>query len=48
MAASAETTASNFEEAGNPVNHIVMEDKGHEFPDNFDEVLQEAVKQIYQ
>ena len=47
-AASAETTVSNFEEAGNPVNHIVMEDKGHEFPDNFDEVLREAVKQIYQ
>ena len=47
-AASAETTASNFEEAGNPVNHIVMKDKGHEFPDNFDEVLREAVKQIYQ
>ena len=47
-AASAETTASNFEEAGNPVNHIVMEDKGHEFPDNFDKVLREAVKQIYQ
>ncbi len=47
-AASAETTASNFEEAGSPVNHIVMKDKGHEFPDNFDEVLREAVKQIYQ
>jgi dienelactone hydrolase len=47
-ASSAETTVSNFEEAGNPVNHIVMEDKGHEFPDNFDEVLREAVKQIYQ
>ena len=47
-AASAATTASNFEEAGNPVNHIVMEDKGHEFPDNFDKVLREAVKQIYQ
>jgi predicted esterase len=47
-AASAETTVSNFEEAGNPVNHIVMKDKGHEFPDNFDEVLREAVKQIYQ
>ena len=47
-AAPAETTVSNFEEAGNPVNHIVMEDKGHEFPDNFDEVLREAVKQIYQ
>jgi len=47
-AASAETTASNFEEAGNPVNLIVMKDKGHEFPDNFDEVLREAVKRIYQ
>jgi poly(3-hydroxybutyrate) depolymerase len=47
-AAPAETTVSNFKEAGNPVNHIVMEDKGHEFPDNFDDVLREAVKQIYQ
>ncbi len=47
-AASAETTVSNFEEAGNPVNYIVMEGKGHEFPDNFDEVLREAIKQIYQ
>ncbi len=47
-AASAQTTASNFKEAGIPVNHIVMEDKGHEFPDNFDEVLREAVKNIYQ
>ncbi|MEE4270248.1 MAG: alpha/beta fold hydrolase [Thermoanaerobaculales bacterium] len=47
-AASAETTASNFDEAGNPVNHIIMKDKGHEFPDDFDEVLREAVKQIYQ
>ena len=46
--APAETTVSNFEEAGNPVNYIVMEGKGHEFPDNFDEVLREAVKQIYQ
>ncbi len=44
----AETTASNFEEAGNPVNYIVMEGKGHEFPDNFDEVLRGAIKQIYQ
>ena len=47
-AASAQTTASNLEEAGIPVNHIVMEDKGHEFPDNFDEVLREAVKNVYQ
>ena len=47
-AAPAETTVSNFREAGNPVNYIVMEGKGHEFPDNFDEVLREAVKQIYQ
>jgi acetyl esterase/lipase len=47
-AALAETTVSNFEEAGNPVNYIVMEGKGHEFPDNFDEVLREAVKQVYQ
>ncbi len=47
-AASAQTTASNFEEAGIPVNHIVMEDKGHEFPDNFDEVLRESLKHIYQ
>jgi acetyl esterase/lipase len=47
-AAPSETTVSNFEEAGNPVNYIVMEGKGHEFPDNFDEVLREAIKQIYQ
>jgi acetyl esterase/lipase len=47
-AAPAETTASNFEEAGTPLNHIVMENKGHVFPDNFDDVLREAVKQIYQ
>jgi predicted esterase len=47
-AASAETTVSNFEEAGNPVSYIVMERKGHEFPENFDEVLHEALKQIYQ
>ena len=47
-AVSAKTTVSNFEEAGNPVNYIVVEGKGHEFPDNFDEVLRDAVRQIYQ
>ncbi len=47
-AAPAQTTVSNFEEAGVPVNHIVMEDRGHEFPDNFEEVLREAIKQIHQ
>ena len=47
-AESAQTTVSNFEEAGMSVNHIVMEDKGHEFPDNFEEVLREAVKNIRQ
>ena len=46
--ASAGTTVSNFEEAGILVNYIVMEDKGHEFPDNFDEVLRESIKHIYQ
>ncbi len=47
-AESAQTTASNFKEAGTPVNHIVMEGKGHEFPANFDDVLREAIKHIYQ
>ena len=47
-AASAETTVSNFEQAGNPVNHIVMDDKGHEFPDDFDEMLRELIRKIYQ
>ena len=47
-AAPAETTAANFEQAGNPLNHIVAEGKGHEFPDNFDEMLRESIKQIYQ
>jgi dienelactone hydrolase len=47
-AAPAQTTVTNFNEAGLSVNHIVMEDKGHEFPDNFEEVLREAIKHIYQ
>ena len=47
-AAATQTTVTNFNEAGLPVNHIVMEGKGHEFPDDFDEVLREAIKQIYQ
>jgi poly(3-hydroxybutyrate) depolymerase len=46
-AASAQTTASNFKEAGIPVDLIVMEDKGHEFPDNFDEVLRESIRHIH-
>ena len=46
-AAVAQTTVANFNEAGLPVNHIVMEGKGHEYPDNFDEVLRETVKHIY-
>lgn len=46
--ASTEITVSNFEKAGNPVHSIVMEGKGHEFPDNFDEVLRDALNQIYQ
>ena len=47
-AAAAQTTVANFNEAGLSVNHIVMEGKGHEYPDNFEEVLREAVKNIYQ
>ena len=47
-AAPAQTTVDNFNEAGIPVNHIVMEGKGHEFPDDFEGVLQEALKKIYQ
>jgi dienelactone hydrolase len=47
-AASAQTTVSNFEEAGVLVNHIVMENQGHEFPDNFEDVLREALNQIHQ
>ena len=47
-AAAVQTTVANFNEAGLPVNHIVMEDKGHEYPENFEEVLQKAIKQIYQ
>lgn len=43
-----EITVSNFEEAGNPVHSIVMENKGHEFPDNLDEVLRDALNRIYQ
>ena len=47
-AESAQTTVSNFEESGVQVNHLVMEDKGHEFPDDFDDVLREAIEQILQ
>jgi len=47
-AAAVQTTVANFNEAGLPVNHIVMEGKEHEYPDNFEEVLREAVKHIYQ
>ncbi len=46
-AAAVQTTVSNFNEAGLVVSHIVMEGKGHEYPDNFEEVLREAVKHIY-
>lgn len=47
-AASVSASVVNFNEAGLPINHIVMEGKGHEFPDNFEDVLREAVKHIYQ
>lgn len=47
-AAAAQTTVTNFNEAGLWVNHIVMEDKGHEYPENFEEVLRKAIKDIYQ
>lgn len=47
-AAPVKTTVDNFNEAGLSVNHIVMEGKGHEFPENFEEVLREAIKQIHQ
>lgn len=47
-AAAAQTTVANFNEAGLSVNHIVMEGKEHEYPDNFGKVLREAVKHIYQ
>ena len=47
-AAAAQTTVANFNEAGLSVNHIVMEGKGHVYPDNFEEVLHEAIKNIYQ
>lgn len=47
-AVAVQTSVDNFKEAGLQVNHIVMEDKGHEYPENFKEVLQEAIKQIYQ
>ena len=46
-AAAAQTTVDNFAEAGISINHIVMEDKGHEFPDDFDMVLRDAVEKIY-
>ena len=47
-AATAQTTVDNFKEAGLAIDHIVMEGKGHEFPDNFEEVLGEAVAQFQQ
>jgi len=47
-AAPTETTVANLKEAGLSVDFIVMEGKGHEYPENFDEVLREAVKGIYQ
>ena len=47
-AAAAQSTVDNFNEAGLSVNHIVMEGKAHVYPDNFEEVLHEAVKRIYQ
>jgi len=47
-AATTQSTVTNFNEVGLPVNHIVMEGKGHEYPENFEEVLREAIKQIYQ
>ena len=47
-AATAQTSVTNLNEAGLSIHHIVMEDKGHEYPDDFDDVLREAVKRIYQ
>jgi hypothetical protein len=47
-AAAVQTTVENFNEAGLPVNHIVMQDKGHEYPENFEEVLRKAIKDINQ
>ena len=47
-AAPTQTTVTNFNEAGLSVNHIVMEGKGHVYPEDFEEVLREAVEQIYQ
>jgi predicted esterase len=47
-AAAARTTVANFQEAGLSVNHIVMEDKGHELPDDFAGVLRDAMRHILQ
>jgi predicted esterase len=47
-AKASQTTVENFSAAGVPVNHIVMEGKGHEYPDNFEEVLRDAIKAIRQ
>jgi poly(3-hydroxybutyrate) depolymerase len=41
-----QTSVTHFEEAGLSIRHLVMQDKGHEFPDDFDVVLREAVADI--
>jgi len=46
-ASATQSTVDNFTEAGAVLNHIVMEEKGHEFPDDFDAVLRGAVERIY-
>lgn len=47
-AAAAQSSVDHFKEAGLSANHIVMEGKGHEFPDDFEQVLREATRQIRQ
>jgi pimeloyl-ACP methyl ester carboxylesterase len=46
-AATAQTTVDNFAAAGLPIDHIVMEGKGHEFPDDFDALVRKAMADIY-
>jgi hypothetical protein len=47
-AATTQTTIDAFGEAGLTVDHIIMAGKGHEFPDDFDQVLRDALDKIHQ
>ncbi len=44
----AQTTVANFNKAGVSVKYIAMEGKGHEYPDNFEELLCEAIRHFLQ